>query len=89
MTEPQSTYFPRDKTGLVCLPTQLERVHCNFTGDGKCNKRGWGLREKYKHYFAKDGNVILPTDWSANKLGETSMRALCHLDKNSNAAPAL
>ncbi len=22
---PQSTYFPRDETGLVCLPTQLER----------------------------------------------------------------
>ncbi len=23
---PQSTYFPRDETGLVCLPTQLERT---------------------------------------------------------------
>jgi hypothetical protein len=22
----QSTYFPRDETGLVCLPTQLERT---------------------------------------------------------------
>jgi hypothetical protein len=43
--------------------------------------------ENFKHHFAKDGNVILPTDWAANKLGETSMRALCHLDKNSNAAP--
>jgi hypothetical protein len=43
--------------------------------------------ENYKHHFAKNGNVILPTDWSANKLGETCMRALCHLDKNSNAAP--
>jgi hypothetical protein len=24
--KPQSTYFPRDETGLVCLPTQLERT---------------------------------------------------------------
>jgi hypothetical protein len=24
--QPQSTYFPRDETGLVCLPTQLERT---------------------------------------------------------------
>jgi hypothetical protein len=50
-----------------------------------------GLREHYKHHLAKDGNVLLTIDsWSANKqLGETSMRALCHLDKNSNAAPAL
>jgi hypothetical protein len=23
---PQSTYFPRDETGLVCLPTQLEHT---------------------------------------------------------------
>jgi hypothetical protein len=22
----QSTYFPRDETGLLCLPTQLERT---------------------------------------------------------------
>jgi hypothetical protein len=26
LVEPQSTYFPRDETGLVCLPTQLERT---------------------------------------------------------------
>jgi hypothetical protein len=40
----QSTYFPRDETGLVCLPTQLERtIHCNFTGEGKCNERGVGV----------------------------------------------
>jgi hypothetical protein len=25
-SRPQSTYFPRDETGLVCLPTQLERT---------------------------------------------------------------
>jgi hypothetical protein len=24
--KPQSTYFPRDETGLVCLPTQPERT---------------------------------------------------------------
>ncbi len=25
-SQPQSTYFPRDETGSVCLPTQLERT---------------------------------------------------------------
>ncbi len=25
-SNPQSTYFPKDETGLVCLPTQLERT---------------------------------------------------------------
>jgi hypothetical protein len=27
LCSPQSTYFPRDETGLVCLPTQLERTY--------------------------------------------------------------
>ncbi len=36
---PQSTYFPRDETGCVCPLSWNE--HCNFTGDGKCNERGW------------------------------------------------
>jgi hypothetical protein len=34
--------------------------------------------ELYKHFFAKAGNIIFPTDWAANKIGETSMRAVCH-----------
>jgi hypothetical protein len=33
--------FPRDETGLVCLPTQLERtLQLYSTGDGKCKERG-------------------------------------------------
>ncbi len=32
--------FTRYETGLACLPTQLERT-LQFTGDGKCNERGW------------------------------------------------
>jgi hypothetical protein len=40
--------------------------------------------ESFKHFFAKAGNIIFPTDWAANKIGETSMRAVCHLDKASN-----
>ena len=28
--------------------------------------------ESYKHFFAKAGNIIFPTDWAANKIGETS-----------------
>jgi hypothetical protein len=40
--------------------------------------------ESYKIFFAKAGNIIFPTDWAANKIGETCMRAVCHLDKASN-----
>ncbi len=31
-SHPQSTYFPSPLSWSV---------HCNFTGDGKCNERGW------------------------------------------------
>jgi hypothetical protein len=41
--------------------------------------------ESYKIFFAKAGNIIFPTNWAANKIGETSMRAVCHLDKASNS----
>jgi hypothetical protein len=41
--------------------------------------------ESYKIFFAKVGNIIFPSDWAANKIGETSMRAICHLDKASNS----
>jgi hypothetical protein len=40
--------------------------------------------ESYKIFFAKAGNIIFPTDWATNKIGETCMRAVCHLDKASN-----
>jgi len=40
--------------------------------------------ESFKHFFAKAGTIIFPTNWAANKIGETSMRAVCHLDKASN-----
>lgn len=43
--------------------------------------------EAYKHHYSKGANIILPTDWEENSIGETSMRAISHLDKNSNAAP--
>ncbi len=32
--------FTRDETGQCICPLSWS-VHCNFTGDGKCNKRGW------------------------------------------------
>jgi hypothetical protein len=41
--------------------------------------------ENFKHHFSKNQQIIFPTDWAANKIGETSMRAITHLDKESNA----
>ncbi len=40
--------------------------------------------ENFKHHFSKGKRIIFPTQWAANKLGETSMRAVSHLDKTAN-----
>jgi hypothetical protein len=42
--------------------------------------------ENFKHHFSKEDRIIFPTDWAANKIGETSMRAVSHLDKTSNGS---
>lgn len=42
--------------------------------------------EGYKHHFSRESGVIFPTDWPANNVGETCMRAISHLDKASNSA---
>lgn len=41
--------------------------------------------EDFRHHFSRSGNVIPPTEWPANGIGEPSIRAICHLDKSSNA----
>jgi hypothetical protein len=51
LAKPQSTIFTRDETGSVCLPPQLER-NCNFTGDGKCNERGWACTPPHSPAWA-------------------------------------
>jgi hypothetical protein len=40
--------------------------------------------ENFKHHFSKGERIIFPTEWAANKLGRTFMRAATHLDKTSN-----
>lgn len=42
--------------------------------------------DAFTHHFSKGESIIFPTDWTANKLGETCMRAVCHLDKASNTS---
>jgi hypothetical protein len=42
--------------------------------------------ENFKHHFSKEDRIIFPTDWAANKIGETCMRAVSHLDKTSNGS---
>ncbi len=62
--EPQSTYFPRDETGLVCLPAQLD--------DGKCNERGWACTP---HPYQQ--GLILPS-W-LNVRQKAAVATLCTL----------
>jgi hypothetical protein len=38
--------------------------------------------EDYQHCFWQDGRVIVPTEWQNKGVDETSIRAICYLDKN-------
>jgi hypothetical protein len=40
--------------------------------------------ENFRYSFRKGANAIVPTDWAANNVSETTLRAVCHLDKTSN-----
>ncbi len=40
--------------------------------------------EDYQHCFWQDGRVIVPPEWQNKRVGETSIRAICYLDKTSN-----
>ncbi len=75
---PQSTYFPRDETGLVCLPLSWG-VHCNFTGDGKCKERGWACTP-HPH----QPRLILPS--SLNVRQKAAVATLCTLWSGPNIA---
>jgi len=85
VTVPANKLFPEADPNITMTITIPEGSNFRFN-DGTTASDLLAC-ENYKHHFAKGNSVILPTDWAANKLGETSMRALCHLDKNSNAAP--
>jgi hypothetical protein len=40
--------------------------------------------EDYQHCFRQDGRAIVPTEWQDKGVCETSIRAVCHLNKTSN-----
>jgi hypothetical protein len=40
--------------------------------------------EDYSHSFPQNNRVIVPSEWKDKGVGETAMRAVCHLDKTSN-----
>ena len=69
----QSTYFPRDETGLVCRVCPLSwSVHCKFTGYGKCKERGWACTP-HPH----QSGIILPS--SLNVRQKAAVATLCTL----------
>ncbi len=71
---PQSTYFPRDETGSVCLPQcpLSWSVHCNFTGEGKCNERGWACTP-HPH----QPGLIYPHHWMYASKQRLELCVLC------------
>ncbi len=66
--------FTRDETGLVCLPQcpLSWSVHCNFTGDGKCNERGLACTP-HPH----QPGLILPSWWNVRQ--KAAVATLCTL----------
>ncbi len=67
----------RDEKGLAYLPTQLKRIHCNFTGDGKCKERGWACTP-HPH----QPGLILPSWWNVRQ--KAAFATLCTLWVNSS-----
>jgi len=66
-------------------------LHLTLPDSGAFQFNGGELCSDYlpqalvKFSFVKDGGqVILPTEWEANKLGQFSLRLMAHLDKGSN-----
>ncbi len=69
--------FTRDETGLVYLPSPLTwSVHCNFTGDGKCNERV-GV-----HPPPHQPGLILPSWWNVRQ--KAAVATLCTLWSHLN-----
>ena len=66
-------------------------LHLTLPDSGAFQFNGGELCSDYlaqalvKFSFVRDGNqVVLPTEWEANKLGRFSLRLMAHLDKSSN-----
>ncbi len=72
---PQSTYFYifllEMKQGWCVCPLNWS-VHCNFTGDGKCNGRGWACTP---HPYQP--GLILPSWWNVRQKADVT--TLCTL----------
>ncbi len=68
---PQSTYISRDEQ-VQCICPLSWSVHCNFTGEGKCNERGWACTP-HPH----QPGLILPS--SLNVRQKAAVATLCTL----------
>jgi hypothetical protein len=70
MIAPQSTYCILKQVQCIC-PLSWS-VHCNFTGEGKCNERGWACTP-HPH----QPGLILPS--SLNVRQKAAVATLCTL----------
>jgi hypothetical protein len=76
MLNPQSTYsiLVEMKQGQCNCPLSWS-VQCNFTGEGKCNERGWACTP-HRHQPGPPG-LILPS--SLNVRQKAAVATLCTL----------
>ncbi len=63
--------FTRDKQGQFICPLSWS-LHCNFPGDGKCNKRGWACT-----HHPHQPRLILPS-WR-NERQKADVPTMCTL----------
>lgn len=41
--------------------------------------------EHYRFFFKRGSNTLVPSEWAAHNVGDTTIRAVVHLDKTSNS----
>ena len=74
--------FPATDPEITLTITLPDSTNFLFSGGTLCSDfMPWSA---YKLHYSKGDTIIFPTDWQANHLGETCIRAICHLDKSSN-----
>ncbi len=66
----------RDETGGVCICPLSWSVHCNFTGDGKCNERGWACTP---HLHQPGANVSIMMECDGMYARNAAVATLCVL----------
>lgn len=77
-----SDLWPAAATDVKLMVTLPDASLFNFSSGTLASE--YVASENFRYNFKKADANIVPTEWAANGVGETALRAICHLDKTSN-----